>query len=257
MRVISIANQRSLVGKTITATNLAAGFALRGHKTLLIDLDWQCNATLFYLPRHRIKTTLADILVGYKNRLPITDAIYETHIPALYVVPSHIRLAMIERQTQIEHQYRLKDFVESAGDYEFVIIDCPPNLGMASTQALLASSDVIMPVTARHCAIENLIDFKETVGTTMGLNPNLRMLGYLITQFDRRNTFLREILEFLEQVAPPLYFETIVRYCEKLRRTQIHRRNIFEYAPTSSGCFDYEALTSEVLEKLDTELHST
>ena len=144
MRVIAIANQKGGVGKTTTATNLAAGLAFRGYLTLLVDLDSQCNATFTYLAPELIETTLANVLVGHDRRIPMIDAIYETHIPKLDIAPSHIRLAMIERQVQIEDQYRLKDSLDSVTEYEFAIIDSPPSLGMTLTQALLASTHAIV-----------------------------------------------------------------------------------------------------------------
>src|ERR1051325_6183938 len=108
MTTIAVCNQKGGGAKPTTATNPAAGLAIRGHRTLLVDLDSQCNTTMTFLGPELVTTTLADVLVGHDRRSPILDAIYETHIENLDLTPSHIRLAMIERTVQIEEQYRLK-----------------------------------------------------------------------------------------------------------------------------------------------------
>ncbi len=195
MKTIAVANQKGGVGKTTTAVNLSAGLAIRGYKTLLVDLDSQCNTTFTYLDPDIVKTTLADVLVGHHERPQLLDAIYETHIENLDIAPSHIRLAMLERAVQIEEQYRLKDALESLEGYDFTLIDCPPSLGMTLTQALLASSGVIVPIAAQFYPLEGVIDLTSTIQATKRPNPSLSMLGYLTRdrkQLDdrrRRNCF--------------------------------------------------------------------
>lgn len=249
-RIIAVANQKGGVGKTTTATNLAAGLAIQGYKTLLVDLDSQCNATLTYLPPEMIKTTLANVLVGHDDRLPLIDAIYETHIENLDIAPSHIRLAMIERQVQIEDQYRLKDALDSLKEYEFVVIDCPPSLGMTLTQALLASTHVIVPVAAQYYPLEGVIDLTSTINATKRPNPSLQILGYLMTQFDTRNGICGEALSKVQEMFPGMVFETIIRTNVKLQSAPAFRKTIFEHAPNSHGTADYEALAEEVLERM-------
>ena len=249
--VIAVANQKGGVGKTTTAANLAAGLSIRGYKTLLVDLDSQCNATLTYLPPDMIKTTLANVLVGHDDRLPLIDAIYETHIENLDIAPSHIRLAMIERQVQIEDQYRLKDSLDSVSEYRFVVVDCPPSLGMTLTQALLASTHVIVPIAAQYYPLEGVIDLTSTITATKRPNPALQILGYLMTQFDIRNSICGEALSKVQEMFPGLVFETVIRTNVKLQSAPAFRKTIFEHAPNSHGSADYEALTDEVLEKLD------
>ena len=157
MRVIAIANQKG-DSRQDNRNKPGRGIGHQGYRTLLVDLDSQCNATFTYLAPGLIGTTLANVLVGHGRRIPMIDALYETHIPNLDIAPSHIRLAMIERQVQIEDQYRLKDSLDSVTEYEFAIIDCPPSLGMTLTQALLASTHTIVPIAAQYYPLEGVID---------------------------------------------------------------------------------------------------
>jgi chromosome partitioning protein len=251
MRTIAIANQKGGVGKTTTACNLAAGLAIRGFKTLLVDLDSQCNTTYTYLDPALIQTTLADVLVGHQERLPILDAIYETHIENLDIAPSHIRLAMLERAVQIEEQYRVKDSLESLSGYDFALIDCPPSLGMTLTQALLASSHVIVPIAAQYYPLEGVVDLASTIQATKRPNPSLSVLGYLMTSFDIRTSVSREALAKVQEMFGDLVFETIIRNNTKLQTAPAYRKSIYEHAPESHGSKDYEALTEEVLQRLE------
>lgn len=250
MKVISIANQKGGVGKTTTACNFSAGLAIRGYKTLLIDLDSQCNTTYTYLSPQMVTTTLADVLVGHHQRPPLIDAIYETHIENLDIAPSHIRIAMLERAVQIEEQYRLKDAVEGLDNYDFVIIDCPPSLGMTLTQALLASNFAIVPIAAQYYPLEGVIDLASTITATKRPNPSLSVLGYLITSFDPRNGICGEAMSKVQEMFPNEVFDTVIRINVKLQTAPAFRKSIFEHAPESHGSKDYEAFTEEVLTRL-------
>jgi chromosome partitioning protein len=250
MRTIAIANQKGGVGKTTTATNLAAGLAIRGYKTLLVDLDSQCNTTFTFLEPDGVSTTLADVLVGHHERPPIEEAIYETHIENLDLAPSHIRLAMLERAVQIEEQYRLKDALESLDGYDLALIDCPPSLGMTLTQALLASSGVIVPVAAQYYPLEGVIDLQTTVEATKRPNPALSLLGYVVTYFDTRNRICAEALKKIQEMFGDLVFETVIRTNVKLQTAPAFRKSVYEHAPDSHGSKDYDALTEEVLNRL-------
>ena len=250
MKTVAIANQKGGVGKTTTACNLAAGLAIRGYKTLIVDLDSQCNTTTTFLEPDAITTTLADVLVGHQERPPLVEAIYETHIDNLDLAPSHIRLAMLERAVQIEEQYRLQDALKSLEGYDFTLIDCPPSLGMTLTQALLATQYVVVPVAAQYYPLEGVIDLKTTVEATKRPNPSLAVLGYAVTNFDTRNRICAEALQKIQEMFGDLVFETVIRTNVKLQTAPAFRKSIYEHAPDSHGSKDYDALTEEVLSRL-------
>lgn len=251
MKTIAIANQKGGVGKTTTACNLAAGLAIRDYKTLLVDLDSQCNATFTFLDQSIITTTLADVLVGYGERPQLSDALYETHIEGLDIAPSHIRLALLDRSTQIEEHYRLKDSLETLSGYDFIVIDCPPSLGMTLTQALLASTHAVVPVAAQFYPLEGVVDLTGTIQATKRLNPSLLILGYVMTYFDVRNRICGEALAKMQEMFGEQVFETVIRTNVKLQTAPALRKSIYEHAPESHGSKDYEALTDEVLQRLD------
>jgi chromosome partitioning protein len=256
MRVISIANQKGGVGKTTTATNLSAGLAIRGYRTLLVDLDSQANATMTFLSSDMLKLTLADVLVGAADKgLPLNDAIYGSSIDRLDIAAAHIRMAMLDRQTQIDDYYRLKKALRSVeGDYDFAIIDCPPSLGAPLTQALIASTHVLVPVAAQYYPLEGVQDLTDTITNTSELsNSNLQILGYLMTQFDQRNRICTEAVLRIREMFGENMLTTLIRTNVKLQTAPGFRQSIFEFAPESNGSKDYQTLIDEVLEILEVD----
>ena len=256
MHVIAIANQKGGVGKTTTACNLAAGLAIQGYQTLLVDFDCQCNATRTFLAPDMIKTTLADCLVGERKELvPFSQAIYETHLENLDLAAAHIRLAKLEQSGQYEELFRLKDSCAGLDGYDFAIVDCPPSLGPMLTQALLASNFVLVPMAAEYYAFEGAQDLEETIKSVKRSNAALELLGYVVTRFDGRTTFSAESLEQAQKMFGDKVFDTFIRANTRLISAPASRRSIFEHAPNASGSEDYFNLTLELLARLKMTTH--
>jgi chromosome partitioning protein len=250
MKIIAIANQKGGVGKTTTACNLAAGLAVKGYRTILIDLDQQRNAThSFELPE--VEITLADVLVGSKKELKdVREAIYETHLENLDLIPANIRLALVEKQLTVGEQYRLKDAISKLQEYDFVLIDCPPSLGATLTQALLASQYVLVPIAAEYYPLEGVIDLDETIEETKRANASLQVLGYLMTRYDKRNGICKEALDKVKGMYGDFVFESIINTNVSLQTAPAYKKSIYEHAPDSKGSENYLFLTDEVLERL-------
>lgn len=253
MKIIAIANQKGGVGKTATSVNLSAGLASKGYKTLLIDLDSQRNATNTLLSSEQISTTLADVLVGDADRQTLEDAIYETPIDNLDLVPSHIRLAKIERFIELEEQFRLKDGINTLTDYDIVILDCPPTLGMTLTQALLASDYVIVPIAGDFYSHEGVIDLNESMQKAKRGNANLKILGYLMTRYDARMRVAKDSLQMMRERYKGLAFQTVIRELASIKTAPAMRLTVYEFDPSGDGAADYSAFTEEVVERLQLE----
>lgn len=250
-KIIAIANQKGGVGKTATSVNLAAGLASKGYKTLLVDLDSQRNATNTMLSPDLISTTLADVLVGDGERQPLESAIYATELENLDIVPSHIRLAKIERFIELEEQFRLKDGLNSLIDYDLVILDCPPTLGMTLTQALLASHYVIVPIAGDYYSQEGVIDLNESLVKARRGNEQLQVLGYLMTRYDSRMRVAKESLALMNEKYGDLAFESVIRELAAIKTAPAMRLTVYEFDPTGDGAADYSAFTEEVVVRLN------
>jgi chromosome partitioning protein len=200
-----------------------------------------------------ITTTLADVLVGEKNREPMESAIYETPIDKLDMVPAHIRLAKIERFIEIEEQFRLKDALGELSEYDLVILDCPPTLGMTLTQALLAANYVIVPIAADFYSHEGVVDLNDTLQKAKRGNPNLEILGYLMTRYDGRMRVAKESLKLTADKYKELAFETVIRELAAIKTAPAMRLTVYEYDGNGEGAADYSAFTEEVVSRLDME----
>jgi chromosome partitioning protein len=250
MKIIAIANQKGGVGKTTTAINLSAGLAMKGFPTLLIDLDMQANTTVSFFHRNQIKHSLYDVLIGNGKRLEITEAIIETDLENLDVIASDIRVGKLDKFAGFEELYRLKNALDSVTNYEFIILDCPPNLGNTLTQALIAAHHVIVPIKADYYSMEGVGDLLETIHYTKTGNPQLNLLGVLVTEFDQRETICGQALEAVRKKFGGVKFNIDIRKNTTLRSAPSLKKTIYEHDPNSYGADDYFDLTEEVLDRL-------
>ena len=249
--IVSIANQKGGVGKTTTAINLAAALAMRGRRTLLIDMDPQSNSSMSYLDIRTIERSLYDVLSD--TQCALADVVVESNVTHLSVAPARIALAKLEAKLvgEMDAHFRLKDRLEPIReDYEFIVIDCPPTLGLLTANALVASSHLLVPIQSSYFALEGTDDLLETVEKVRArANPDLRLLGVLITMHDRRTAIARDIRNQIRAVFGDLVFATVISKSVRLEESPAYKEPIFTFAPESSGATEYYRLCEEVIDR--------
>ena len=250
--IVAIANQKGGVGKTTTAINLAAALALRGKSTLLIDLDPQGNSTLSFIDRQDISRTIYDAIVD--PACPMSDVIMPSSQEHLSVAPARIALAKLESRLvgEIDAHFRLKDRLSSLNkEFPNIVIDCPPTLGLLTVNALVAATHLLIPIQASYFALEGTDDLLETIEKVRGrANPNLRILGVLITMMDKRTSIARDIKRQIRKVFGQKVFRTVISKNVRLEESPAYRESIFSFAPNSKGAADYYSLCEEVMDRV-------
>lgn len=253
--VLAIANQKGGVGKTTTAINLAAALALRKKRTLLIDLDPQSNASIAFLEASDIQLSMFDV---FSDRAPeLSKVIRPTKDANLFLAPAKLSLARLEQQLagQFDAPYKLKDALAPVlKDYEFIVIDTPPALGILTVNALVASTHLLVPIQAAYFAIEGTDDLLETYGRIRSRpNPNLKVLGVVITLYDRRTNISRDTHEQIRAVFGDALFKTRISKNVRLEESPAYKETIFSFAPKSPGAEEYKKLSMEVIQRVEAD----
>jgi chromosome partitioning protein len=250
--VIAIANQKGGVGKTTTAINLAAAIARKKKRTLLIDLDPQANSSLTFVPLEEVLHSVYDVLSN--SHLSLGEIVRPTKCANLCLAPSKIALAKLEANLvgQFDAPFRLKDALASSRkDFDVVVIDTPPTLGIMTVNALVAATYLLVPIQSSYYALEGTDDLLETLERVRARpNPDLQLLGVLVTMFDKRTNLARDIHKQVRQVFGDKVFKTVISKNIRLEESPAYRETIFSYAPDSSGAEEYERLAREVLQRV-------
>lgn len=250
-KIIAIVNQKGGVGKTTTSINVAAQLAEAKSKVLLIDLDPQGNATSgLGIPKDQAARTTYDVLRGDST---IAQTITETNVAQLRVLPANANLAgsEVELVNTPQREFALKRALETVKDYDYIIIDCPPSLGLLTINGLTAANYVLIPVQAEYYALEGLSQLLSTIqAVKQATNPSLGLLGIVLTMFDKRNSLSEQVEKEVRNYFGETLLSTIIPRNVRLAEAPSYGKTIFQHDRWSKGAKAYKALARELRTRL-------
>lgn len=251
MQTVAIANQKGGVGKTTTAVSLGGELARRGLRVLLVDCDPQGNATTSLgIAKQSLAGTTYDLLTG---NMSLSEVVVPSGRPGLSLLPADQDLAgaAIELSQVERREWRLAQALASAGEqYDWVLLDCPPSLGLLTLNALCAANEVLIPLQCEFLALEGLAQLKQTLDRVReGLNRNLRIVGVVMTMYDGRTNLAQQVVAEVQRHFPRLIFRTLIPRSVRLSEAPSHGCLILEYEPGGRSVLAYAALTDELIQR--------